>query len=98
MGNLLDTLRRFEQKLPDLLADPAGWETVDVDYEPPRVERLWRQLEPDVRAFLHRIHPCERALFHPHPWPSAVKIVSGTYEMLVGYGAGETPPPLAVTA
>lgn len=67
-----------------------------VDYEPPRVERLWRQIEgTDARLYLHKIHPCETALFHPHPWPSAIYIVSGQYEMGVGYGPGEIAPPVA---
>jgi hypothetical protein len=49
------------------------------------------------RVYLHRIHPCDEgsALFHPHPWPSAIRILSGRYETGVGYGAGDTPPPVA---
>jgi hypothetical protein len=41
--------------------------------------------------------PCEpgEALFHPHPWPSAMRILEGTYEMAVGHGAGSTAPPIA---
>ena len=76
------------------------WNTVDVDYEHPRVERLWTQLTPEMRVFLHRIHPCpdgKRPLFHPHPWASAVKVVSGRYFMELGYGTGETPPRVAAT-
>lgn len=32
---------------------------------------------------LHCIHPCEReeALYHPHPWPSAVCLIQGYYLM-----------------
>ena len=49
------------------------------------------------RVSLHRIHPCAagEALFHPHPWPSAMHLLTGEYEMAVGYGTGETPPPVA---
>src|SRR5262249_19829040 len=45
----------------------------------------------------HRIHPCERgqALFHPHPWPSAMRVLEGEYEMAVGYGPGMEEPPIA---
>jgi hypothetical protein len=93
----------------NLLDDAAGWNTLDVDYEPPRVERLWRTFQSDYRLYLHRIHPCEKALFHPHPWPSACKIMSGIYEMGIGYhqaraGEGQrkpdskpAPPPVATT-
>ena len=91
--NLL-SIERFE--LPDLLADAGGWQSLDVDYEPPRVERLWRQVRR-FRLSLHRIHPCEKALYHPHPWPSAVHILTGSYVMEVGYGAGDAPPPVAMT-
>lgn len=85
-------LADLERKLPTLLTYPERWNSLDVDYEPPRVERLWMDLDDGFRAYLHRIHPCDKALFHPHPWPSAIKIVSGTYEMGVGYSAGHAPP------
>ena len=51
----------------------------------------WR----DCRIYLHRIYPCApgEALFHPHLWPSAMRILSGEYEMAVGYGAGRVPRP-----
>lgn len=96
-GSLIAALKRAEERLPDLLKDTSGWNTLDVDYEPPRVERLWQQFEDGFRVCLHRIHPCEQALFHPHPWPSAVKILSGLYEMGVGYGVGKKDPPEAAT-
>ena len=107
MGTLLEVLRFAEKALKkEYIDDLDGWQTLDVDYEPPRVERLWRNLGgiyQDHRLYLHRIHPCEKALFHPHPWPSAVKILSGTYEMGIGYmetglmpaGQHPTPPPVA---
>lgn len=85
---MLDRLDEMVRRLPELLAAPNRhlWRSVHVTYHPPRVERLWIQLE-DHRLFLHRIHPCEEsdALFHPHPWPSAVRVVSGQYEHRVGW-------------
>lgn len=59
-----------------------------VTYHPPRVERLWVQ-HGEYRVFLHRIHPCGEgeALFHPHPWPSAVRIMSGRYEHQIAQAA-----------
>jgi len=90
---LLQDLER--ELLPELLHHEAIWQSLLIDYEPPVVERLWTPL-PSGRLFLHRIHPCEQALFHPHPWPSAVKVVSGLYEMDVGQGFGTiAPPPVA---
>ena len=69
-----------------------------MSYHPPRVERLWTQ-EDGIRITLHRIHPCSRedALFHPHPWPSAMRVITGNYEMALGFGAGEKAPPIATT-
>ena len=68
-----------------MLKDESRWESVDIDYHPPRVERVWTQ-HGDYRVYLHRIHPCKltTALYHPHPWPSAVRLVKGTYAMGVG--------------
>lgn len=59
-----------------------AWNSLDVDYEPPRVERLWRQVGED-RLYMHFIHPCEKALLHPHQWPSSILIVHGEQEMVV---------------
>lgn len=94
-GEMLTALFEVESALPMLLLDEDRWQSLDVNYEHPRVERLWTQVGT-WRVNLHRIHPCARALFHPHPWPSAVLVVSGKYEMGVGYGAGGEPPPEAV--
>lgn len=86
-GTMLERLHKVEDELPELLREfPDAWESLDVNYEPPRVERLWRQ-HGDLRIYLHRIHPCEEALYHPHPWPSAIRILSGRYEM----GVAESP-------
>ena len=97
-GVLLAKLSEVEARLPLLLTAPLLWQTLDVNYEPPHVERLWHQFDADHRVYLHRIYPCEEALFHPHPWPSAVHILGGAYEMNVGYGPGDVPPPVAATA
>jgi hypothetical protein len=93
---MLDILSQVEQVLPELLQDEGAWQSLYVDYHPPMVERLWRPWD-QYRVFLHRIHPCEReqALFHPHPWPSAMRVLEGEYEMAVGFGPGMETPPVA---
>lgn len=93
---MLHTLQQVEAELPELLKDETQWQGLYVDYHPPLVERLWRQWG-GYRIYLHRIHPCAlgEALFHPHPWPSAMLVVSGAYEMAIGYGTGEEIPPIA---
>lgn len=87
---MLDVLHRVENDLPDLLRDGVdAWQSLDIDYEPPRVQRLWRshqwQGHEPVRIYLHRIFPCAQALYHPHPWPSAIRIITGRYEMGLAY-------------
>jgi len=96
-GTYLFLLKEIEKKLPKLLITEE-WESLDVDYHPPRVERVWLQYK-DLRICLHRIHPADSSdiLFHRHPWPSAMKVLQGTYEMSVGFGATEITPPVAAT-
>ena len=98
---MLTVLERIEKVLPDLLLDSQekSWNSVLIDYHPPVVARLWRPYEDDYRIYLHQILPCNpgEALLHPHPWPSAMRVVLGTYEMGIGYGSGDAEPPLAAT-
>jgi hypothetical protein len=93
---MLDILAAVERDLPRLLLDEAAWSGLLIDYHPPTVERLWLPWR-ECRVYLHRIFPCAagEALFHPHPWPSAMRILAGEYEMAVGHGTGEAPPPVA---
>jgi len=75
--------------LPELWAH-AEWSSLSIDYHPPRVERLY--LDTDIngaptRIMLHRVHPCSsgQALWHAHPWPSAVALLSGRCEHTCGF-------------
>ena len=94
--DMLAVLAEAERALPRLLEEEEKWTGLFVDYERPFVERLWRSWG-EFRLNLHRIHPCDpgQALWHPHPWPSAMRIHDHPYEMLVGYTDGDTPPPTA---
>jgi hypothetical protein len=97
---LIELFNEIEERLPAFLDALDGWSSVYVDYHPPIVRRLWRQWDDTHRIFLHEIEPCGpgEALYHPHPWPSAVKILSGRYQMGIGYGSGTKPPPIGTTA
>lgn len=93
---MLERLKDLERNvLPDLLNDPDAWNSLDINYHPPRVERLWKQWGEE-RILLHYIHPCtaEEALFHTHEWQSAMHVVAGRYKMSVGYGKGTEVPPV----
>lgn len=88
---MLDLLVEAERRLPELLRSMDGWLSRDVTYEAPRVERLFRQDGPN-RIYLHRIHRTATAPFyHRHPWPSAMRVYDGWYEMIVGTDHGEAP-------
>lgn len=94
---MLDKLFDIEKILPKLLEQDI-WNSVYVDYHKPYVKRLWTTLDI-YRIYLHQIFPCnkEDSLLHPHPWPSAMKVIQGTYEMGVGYSESEKEPVIAST-
>ncbi len=93
---MLHLLHEVEIELPKLLMSPDGWKTLRIDYHPPHVDRVYRDWQ-GMRLCLHWIYPCEpgEALLHTHPWPSAMRVLRGHYEMGVGYGKGDAPPPIA---
>lgn len=98
-GDMLTLLEQNIRDLPDMLSDIPRWKSLLINYEPPTVERVYTNLPNGNRLSLHLIQQCEKdqPFFHPHPWPSAVYIVSGLYEMNVGYGDGLETPPIAST-
>lgn len=95
---MLNKILNIEKQLPQLLENKDNWQSVYVDYHKPFVKRLWKQ-EGDLRIYLHQIFPCEKeeSLLHPHPWPSAMKVISGFYEMGVGYSDTNKEPIIAST-
>lgn len=95
---MLNKILNIEKQLPQLLENKDNWHSVYVDYHKPFVKRLWKQ-EGDFRIYLHQIFPCEKeeSLLHPHPWPSAMKVISGFYEMGVGYSDTNKEPIIAST-
>jgi len=81
---MLKILQTALFELPAILAVKSNpWKTLAVRYETPYVNRVWIQWG-EYRINLHKIFPCEKSLYHPHPWPSAVIIFSGEYEMVLG--------------
>ncbi len=98
--NMLEKLKCLEEsgKLYKMIigAIPKVWHTVDINYRPPHVERIWCRVGDD-QINLHCIHPCNEgvAFFHPHPWASAIHAIDG-YEMGIGRINERTPEPLAI--
>ena len=86
---MIDTLKTIErEQILNILSQPIEkFKTLYVDYEHPYVERLQFNLEDGHRIFFHVIHECktEQALYHPHPWPSAMHVLKGIYETGLSY-------------
>lgn len=97
-ASMMDVLLQAEKELPTLLESEEEWNTLDINYHPPRVERLWRPFGEGCRVMLHCIHACSttEALFHPHSWPSAMRILHGEYQMIVGSTVGAKEPPVVL--
>jgi hypothetical protein len=96
---MIDELKRVEKdELLDLLINPSAWKSLNINYHPPHAERVWAELKNGNRIYLHFIHHCEKgeALNHPHPWPSAMHVLNGRYEMGVGYGEGNENPEMVM--
>lgn len=64
--------------------------SLDVDYFPPRVERISINIG-NYRIYFHVLHPCDegQSLYHSHPWESAVHVIGGTYEMGLSFSTNE---------
>jgi hypothetical protein len=87
----IERLKELESiTIPVLLHRPEVWRTLDVDYHPPRVERLYMDHANGDRIYLHVKHatdsPC---LLHKHNWPSVIKQVIGSDEMGITYSEDE---------
>lgn len=96
--NFLELLHEAERELSSLLGDAEAWNSLCINYSSPLVERVWRDWQ-GYRLNLHRIYSDAKqpSLYHPHPWPSAMRLVKGSYEMGIGFGLGPQEPPLAAT-
>ena len=87
---MIELLKQIESEIPQLLGSLDKWGSLDVNYFPPRVERLWMQYDDVHRLFIHVIHPTtEPCLFHKHRWPAAFKMIDGEYEMGISYSESE---------
>lgn len=94
---MLELLYKVEDSLIDLLYKNVDKiKTMYIDYHKPYVSRIWFiDEENDCRVFIHKIEPCNEsseALYHPHKWDSAMRIVAGEYEMGVGHSETDEIP------
>lgn len=83
---MIKVLQEIESKLSSLLVENE-LHSMYIDYHKPFVSRIWFQYG-DYRVYLHKIESCgdnKEALFHPHPWKSAIRLIRGKYEMGIGH-------------
>ncbi len=90
-GVSIEKLKEFEKfVIPVLLLRHDEWRSMDVNYHPPRVERLFMDHGDGYRIYLHVIHRTdEKCLYHKHKWPAALKQVWGSYKMGITYSPDE---------
>ena len=84
---MIEILKQIERvDILGILSNLDNFKSVDVDYHPPRVERIWTQIR-EHRLSFHYLHPCAEgeALYHPHPWKSAIHQLDGEYETGITY-------------
>lgn len=84
---MIEKLKEIEKTvLVEMLKTPSIWKSLDINYHPPRVDRLYADYN-GYRICLHKIYWCkkEAALYHTHPWEAAFHILDGKYETGLGY-------------
>ena len=61
------------------------WDSLIIDRRKPHTLRISRMFG-DYRICLHRFESCTelQAFAHPHPWPGAFTILSGSYKLALG--------------
>ena len=81
----IDFCKNLDMYIQIMLQDKKIWQSLDINYHAPRVERLWAPLylnNKKIRVHLHVIHPTtEKCLFHKHKWPAVIHQIRGTYKM-----------------
>lgn len=86
---MIGLLQQIEkERIVAILSEPIeNFKTLYIDYEKPYVSRLQYDLGDGNKLSFHKIESCDtnEALYHPHPWPSAIHVIRGSYEMGISY-------------
>lgn len=94
---MIEILKNALKELPHLLQDRTNWDSLIVNRRKPYTYRVFMNLPnlPNVRICLHKFDVCHdhEAFSHPHPWPGAFVILSGSYQMKVGYSSNRESKP-----
>lgn len=77
------------------------WDSLVINRRKPHTYRAFCYPKGDlegIRICLHRFEPCSdnEAFLHPHPWPSAMRVLKGEYRMRVGFSPWRERPTVVV--
>jgi hypothetical protein len=97
---MLQVLNNHIKLIPDLIRfNRTDWQGLKITRRKPHTYRAFIQFG-QYRICLHRFEHCEdgEALYHPHPWPAAFKILKGGYNMQVGMSTHRDTEPVSVAS
>jgi hypothetical protein len=82
---MLSELDKALEILPTLLDTPTVWDSLIINRRKPATYRVFTKLPNGLRICLHKFEACDshEAFSHPHPWPGAFVVLSGSYKMNV---------------
>lgn len=94
-GELLAKLYDAMELVPQLATKREVWDSLIVNRRKPFTYRVFTTLPNGLRLCLHKFDPCHthEAFAHPHPWPGAFTILSGSYQMNIGYSHNRNDKP-----
>lgn len=88
---MLNSLYEIEKNLATHLEDKNSWKSLYIDYDKPYIKTLYKTIGE------HTVYLTEICFCHPgeiipksSPWPFAMKIISGSYEMTFGFSKVDT--------
>lgn len=67
------------------LITKGKWDSLVINRRQPITYRLFARID-DLRICLYKFKPCDKheSFYHPHPWPAAFFVLSGSYMMELG--------------
>jgi len=99
---MISTLDVVVSLLPEMVKKPELWSSLIINRRKPITYRAFHLFTEGslagVRVCLHKFESCgaEDAFYHPHPWPSAMCVLLGSYRMRVGMSPNLEGEPITV--
>ena len=99
-GEMLTKLYDAMELVPQLVSKREVWDSLIINRRKPYTYRVFTTLENGFRLCLHKFDPCDthESFSHPHPWPGAFTVLSGSYQMSIGYSVNREEKPHLATS